>query len=76
MPYAFSLLIALPGFVLCLLASGAEDVAAVNEELVELRRLAEQGDAEAQNKPGRLRFRQPDGAAAMFRTPVPLPNFT
>ena len=48
MPYAFSLLFALPGFVLCMLASGEVDVAAGNEVLVELRRLAEQGDAQAQ----------------------------
>ena len=49
MSKAFSLLFALPGFVLCMLASGEVDVAAGNEELVELRRLAEQGDAEAQS---------------------------
>ena len=48
MPNAFSLLFALPGFVLCMLAFGAVDVAAGTEELVELRRLAEQGDADAQ----------------------------
>ena len=48
MRYAFSLLFALPGFVLGLLASASEDVAAGNEELVELRRLAQQGDADAQ----------------------------
>ena len=52
MPYAFSLLFTLPGFVLCMLASGEVDVAAENEELVELRRLAEQGDADAQSKLG------------------------
>ena len=48
MPKAFSLLFALPGFVLCMLAFGEVDVAAGNEVLVELRRLAEQGDAKAQ----------------------------
>ena len=47
MPNAFILLFALPGFVLCMLAFGAEDVAAGNEVLVELRRLAEQGFADA-----------------------------
>ena len=52
MSYAFSLLLALPGFVLCMLASGEVDVAAENEVLVELRRLAEQGDADAQSKLG------------------------
>ena len=52
MPYAFSLLFTLPGFVLCMLAFGEVDVAAGNEVLVELRRLAEQGDADAQSKLG------------------------
>ena len=52
MPYAFSLLFALPGLVLYTLASGEVDFATGNEELVELRRLAEQGDADAQSKLG------------------------
>ena len=52
MPTALSLLLVLPGFVLGLLAYGAEDVAAGNEVLVELRRLAEQGDAQAQSNLG------------------------
>ena len=52
MPYAFSLLFALPGLVLYTLAFGEVDVAAGNEVLVELRRLAEQGDAKAQNNLG------------------------
>ena len=48
MPNAFSLLFALPSFLLCMLAFGEVDVVAGNEDLAELRRLAEQGDADAQ----------------------------
>ena len=54
MPYAFSLLFTLPGFVLCMLAFGEVDVAAGNEVLVELRRLVEQGDADAQYSLGAM----------------------
>ena len=48
MPCAFGILFSLPGFVLCMLAYGEVDVAAENEELEGLRRLAEQDDAEGQ----------------------------
>ena len=48
MPYALSLIFALPSLVLCMLASGEVDNAAENEAVVELRRLAEQGEADAQ----------------------------
>ena len=48
MPNALSLLFALPGFVLSMLAFAAEETTAGNEVLVELQRLAEQRGADAQ----------------------------
>ena len=45
--------LALYGLVLCVLLFGAATVRAENESVMELRRLAEQGDAEAVWVPSR-----------------------